>query len=47
LGQIYEQKGWDGKAIEAYERFAWLWKDCDPELRPKVERAVAAAARLR
>jgi tetratricopeptide (TPR) repeat protein len=30
LGKIYEQKGWEGKAIEQYERFLELWKDADP-----------------
>jgi tetratricopeptide (TPR) repeat protein len=26
----YEQKGWEGKAIEHYEKFLDLWKDADP-----------------
>jgi serine/threonine protein kinase/lipopolysaccharide biosynthesis regulator YciM len=30
LGKIYEQKGWEGKAIEHYEKFLSLWKDADP-----------------
>ena len=30
LGKIYEQKGWEGKAIEHYEKFLDLWKDADP-----------------
>ncbi len=30
LGKIYEQKGWNGKAIERYEKFLDLWKDADP-----------------
>jgi serine/threonine protein kinase/Tfp pilus assembly protein PilF len=30
LGQIFEQKGWIGKAIENYEKFLDLWKDADP-----------------
>jgi serine/threonine protein kinase/predicted Zn-dependent protease len=30
LGKIYEQKSWDGKAIEHYEKFLDLWKDADP-----------------
>jgi serine/threonine protein kinase/Tfp pilus assembly protein PilF len=30
LGQIFEQKGWKGKAIEQYEKFLDLWKDADP-----------------
>ena len=30
LGQIFEQKGWEGKAIEHYEKFLDLWKNADP-----------------
>jgi len=30
LGKIFEQKGWQGKAIESYEKFLDLWKDADP-----------------
>ncbi len=30
MGKIYEQKGWEGKAIERYEKFLDLWKDADP-----------------
>jgi len=30
LGKIYEKKGWEGKAIEQYEKFLDLWKDADP-----------------
>ena len=30
LGKIYEEKGWNGKAIEHYEKFLDLWKDADP-----------------
>ena len=30
LGKIYEEKGWEGKAIEQYEKFLDLWKDADP-----------------
>jgi tetratricopeptide (TPR) repeat protein len=29
LGKISEQKGWEGKAIEHYEKFLDLWKDAD------------------
>jgi hypothetical protein len=32
---LYEQKGWEGKAIENYEKFLDLWKNADeglPEL---------------
>lgn len=30
LGKIFEQKGWEGKAIESYEKFLSLWNDADP-----------------
>jgi DNA-binding SARP family transcriptional activator len=30
LANLYEQKGWEGKAIERYEKFLDLWKDADP-----------------
>jgi hypothetical protein len=38
LGEIYEQKGWKGKAIEHYKKFLTLWKDADPGI-PEVEDA--------
>ncbi|MGB3860657.1 MAG: tetratricopeptide repeat protein, partial [Candidatus Aminicenantaceae bacterium] len=30
LAQLYEQKGWQGKAIEHFEKFLELWRDADP-----------------
>ncbi|HEX2251618.1 MAG TPA: tetratricopeptide repeat protein, partial [Gemmatimonadales bacterium] len=39
LGEIYERKGDRQKARAHYARFAELWSDCDPELRPLVEQA--------
>lgn len=30
LGKICQQKGWEGKAIEHYEKFLRLWKEADP-----------------
>jgi serine/threonine protein kinase/Tfp pilus assembly protein PilF len=39
LGKIYQQKDWKGKAIETYNRFIDLWKNCDPPFQPLVEDA--------
>jgi tetratricopeptide (TPR) repeat protein/tRNA A-37 threonylcarbamoyl transferase component Bud32 len=36
LGELYEARGEPGKAAENYAKFVRLWKDADPELRPKV-----------
>ena len=38
LGKIFEQKDWNGKAIENYEKFLDLWKDADSGL-PEIEDA--------
>ena len=38
LGKIFEQKGWQGKAIENYDKFLSLWKDADPFI-PEVDDA--------
>lgn len=37
--EIYEKMGEKEKAEEHYRRFVELWKECDPELRPRVEEA--------
>ncbi len=37
--EIYERLGDVKKAEQHYRRFVTLWKDCDPALRPQVERA--------
>jgi tetratricopeptide (TPR) repeat protein len=39
LAEIYQRQGERQKASAHYGRFAELWKDCDPELRPLVEEA--------
>jgi serine/threonine protein kinase/Tfp pilus assembly protein PilF len=46
LGKIYEQKGWEGKAIEHYEKFLDLWKDADEGL-PELENAKKRLASLK
>ncbi len=39
LGKIYQKKGWKGKAIEHYNLFLKLWKDCDPMFRHMLDDA--------
>jgi hypothetical protein len=36
LGELYEQRGQRAEAIDAYGRFAGLWKGADPALQPAV-----------
>ncbi len=36
LGELYEQRGDKGNAVEYYRRFAELWENSDPELQPYV-----------
>jgi tetratricopeptide (TPR) repeat protein len=45
-GQIAEQQSDTAAAIRAYRNFTDLWKDADPELRPRVAAARAALARM-
>jgi tetratricopeptide (TPR) repeat protein len=47
LAEIYEALKQPEKAIEHYNYFINLWKNCDPELLPKVEEAKARIARLK
>ncbi|MBV6504888.1 MAG: Serine/threonine-protein kinase PknD [Syntrophorhabdaceae bacterium] len=47
LAEIYEALKQPEKAIEHYNYFINLWKDCDPELLPKVEEAKVRIARLK
>jgi hypothetical protein len=30
MATLYEQKNWEGKAIDQYEKSLDLWKDADP-----------------
>ncbi|MEE9245773.1 MAG: tetratricopeptide repeat protein, partial [Gemmatimonadota bacterium] len=39
LGALYEERGEPEKAIRYYGRLVELWKDADPELKPRVEAA--------
>jgi len=32
LGKIYQEKGWEDKAIEQYEKFLELWKSADSDI---------------
>ena len=45
--RLAESEGRTTDAIELYERFARLWADCEPELRPLVEEARQRADSLR
>ena len=44
--ELYERLGDRQQAVDHYSRFIQLWKGCDPELRPSVERAKARLANL-
>jgi tetratricopeptide (TPR) repeat protein len=44
--EICEKLGRNDQAIFHYRRFLELWKDCDPELRPTLERARQRLDRL-
>jgi len=47
LGDLYEAKGDNTKALDAYERFVDLWKNADQELQPTVRDVRARIERLR
>ncbi len=46
LGRILERTGRPAEAREAYEFFAYAWRNADPELEPLIEEAREAVARL-
>jgi|GEM_PF-3950415 len=45
--EIHDRAGDAARAMRYYARFTDLWRDCDPELRPAVERAERRLAELR
>lgn len=47
LGDLYEARGDNARALDAYERFVELWKNADPELQPTVRDVRARIERLR
>lgn len=47
LAVLYEARGDLTKAANTHGRLVKLWEDCEPELRPRVERARARAVALR
>jgi tetratricopeptide (TPR) repeat protein len=46
LGELYEQQGNAGKALEYYGKFVALWKNADPDLQPRVADVRRRIARL-
>ena len=46
LGQLHEQLGERGEAVEAYQDFLAAWRDPDPSLRRRVEEVRQAVIRL-
>ena len=47
LGELYEAKGQNDKALQHYQEFVDLWKTADPELQPRVRDVRARIDRLR
>jgi hypothetical protein len=46
LAQIEERRGNKDKALWYWKRVVEFWKDCDPELRPKLQEAQVRLAAL-
>jgi tetratricopeptide (TPR) repeat protein len=46
LGVLYEERGDRERSAHYYSRFIELWKDCDPELQPRVAEARRRLAAL-
>jgi tetratricopeptide (TPR) repeat protein len=46
LGELYEAKGDRSSSIKQYERLLELWKNADPELKPRVDDIRKRVARL-
>ncbi len=46
LGRTHEELGDTARSVDYYRRFVDLWQGADPELRPRVEEAREALARL-
>jgi tetratricopeptide (TPR) repeat protein len=44
--ELYDRLGERQQAVDHYSRFIQLWKGCDPELRPSVDRARSRLASL-
>jgi eukaryotic-like serine/threonine-protein kinase len=47
LGELYEAKSDERRALEHYGKFVELWKDADPELEPQLADVKRRMARLR
>jgi len=46
MGELYEARGDNEKAVESYNAFVDLWDEADPELQPRVADIRARIARL-
>lgn len=47
MGEILLEQGRGAEAVAHFERFAYLWRDCDPELRPLVDAVRTQLVELR